>query len=203
MVNRTISNPERVFHRLLVEANKSMSFKELLAEARSALQLARRGTENALEPETNPKALEINPDPASRCDGQPVPVSAELVEPEIDPLELALAPVPVTGAASHTAGLMGLAAEQKGTAGGSLAFETALIENVVKRVSFGGDRRRGVARLELDGDYAGTTLWVRGEGSALELEVRLGVGLESSDLPERLLDRLRARGLEVSAVDVR
>jgi hypothetical protein len=60
-----------------------------------------------------------------------------------------------------------------------------------------------VARLELDGDYAGTTLWVRGEGSTLEIEVRLGVGLESSDLPERLLDRLRARGLEVSAVDVR
>ena len=175
----------------------------MLAEARSALQLARRGTDSALEPETNHKALEINPDPASRCDGQAVPVSAELVEPEIDPLELALAPVPATGAASHTAGVTGLAAEQKGTAGASLAFETALIENVVKRVSFGGDRRRGVARLELDGDYAGTTLWVRGEGSTLELEVRLGVGLESSDLPERLLDRLRARGLEVSAVDVR
>jgi hypothetical protein len=97
---------------------------------------------------------------------------------------------------------LGVVAEPRG-AFGSLAFETVLLESIVKRVSWGGDRRRGVARLELDGAYAGTTLWVRGEGSALEIEIRLGAGLDSIDLPERLLGRLRARGLEVSAVDVR
>jgi hypothetical protein len=93
--------------------------------------------------------------------------------------------------------------EQKAQASAPSPFETALIESVVKRVSWGGDRRRGVARLELDGDYLGTTVLVRSEGTALEVEVSLGAGLASVDLPERLLDRLRARGLEVSTVEVR
>jgi hypothetical protein len=65
-------------------------------------------------------------------------------------------------------------------------------------VLWGGDRRRGVARIELDGDFAGTTIWIRGEGRALELDVTLGPGLEGSGLTERLIGRLRARGLAVT-----
>jgi hypothetical protein len=85
----------------------------------------------------------------------------------------------------------------------SPTIETPIIEHVVRRLFIGGDRRRGVARIDLDGDYAGTTLWVRGEGSAIELEVVLGPGLAADGLPERLLGRLRASGLEVTSLEVR
>lgn len=73
------------------------------------------------------------------------------------------------------------------------------MEQLVRRIVWGGDRRRGVARIELDGDFAGTTIWVRGEGRALALEVTWGPGIEGEALTERLLARLRARGLEVTA----
>jgi hypothetical protein len=83
------------------------------------------------------------------------------------------------------------------------SIEPALVEQVVRRLVIGGDRRRGVARMDLDGEYAGTVVWVRGEGRAVELEVVLGPGLSENGLPERLLARLRARGLDVSSVEVR
>jgi hypothetical protein len=202
MVNKVLSTPEGVSNRFLSRENKSISFKQLLAEARSMLHPVKRDAWSVSELPDSPKAPEINPDPAARREEQAVPVSAEPGLSEIDPLELALAPMPVPNAAPHPGSGLGVVAEPRG-AFGSLAFETVLLESIVKRVSWGGDRRRGVARLELDGAYAGTTLWVRGEGSALEIEIRLGAGLDSIDLPERLLGRLRARGLEVSAVDVR
>jgi hypothetical protein len=74
---------------------------------------------------------------------------------------------------------------------------------VVQRICIGGDRRRGVARIDLDGDYAGTTVWVRGEGRAIELEVVLGPGVSAAGLPERLAFRLRAKGLDISSLEVR
>jgi hypothetical protein len=149
------------------------------------------------------KAQEIRPDPAGQHPGCPLPVSVEPRPGEIDPLELNLAPplAPLVTAAPHPVGGAGSApAEGKPAA---QPFESALVENVVRRIVWGGDRRRGVARLELDGDYAGTTIWVRGEGRALEVEITLGVGSESNALPARLLARLRARGLDVADVAVR
>jgi hypothetical protein len=118
---------------------------------------------------------------------------------EVDPLEFALAqsqnphhaPSPATNETS------GRATER------GLCIETALVQEVVRRVSWGDDRRRGVARIELDGALSGTTIWVRGEGRALELEVSFGPGLEAEGLVERLLRRLRARGLDVTELEVR
>jgi hypothetical protein len=119
----------------------------------------------------------------------------------LDPLELSLA---APGPAARLPPPDGLALEPKGipvTAPASI--EPALVEQAVRRLVIGGDRRRGVARIELDGDYAGTTIWVRGEGKAIELEVVLGPGLEAEGLPERLLGRLRQSGLDVCSLDVR
>lgn len=120
---------------------------------------------------------------------------------ELDPLLLALcppmSPLPPVAADAPL--------DSSGVKGGACAqaAEAALVEQVVRRVVWGGDRRRGVARIELDGDFAGTTIWVRGEGRDVALEVDLGPALSSRALPERLVERLRARGIEFTSVVVR
>jgi hypothetical protein len=118
----------------------------------------------------------------------------------VAPLEFALAE-PCGAPTSAT--LAGLSETSGRVTERGSSVEFALVEAVVRRVAWGGDRRRGVARIELDGIFSGTTVWVRGEGRALELEVSLGPGVEAALLPERLLGRLRARGLEVTGLDVR
>jgi hypothetical protein len=81
--------------------------------------------------------------------------------------------------------------------------EVAIVEEVVRRIAWGGDRRRGVARIELGGEHLGTAIVVEGEGRALTLSVELPPGARVTELPERLAERLRARGLEVTHVEVR
>jgi hypothetical protein len=127
------------------------------------------------------------------------PDDADSTGARLDPLVLSLAP---PGPSMRLVPPEGLALEPRGAPATSI-IEPALVEQVIRRLVIGGDRRRGVARIELDGDYAGTTIWVRGEGKAIELEVVLGPGLESEGLPERLLGRLRASGLDVCSLDVR
>jgi hypothetical protein len=84
-----------------------------------------------------------------------------------------------------------------------LGSEVALMEEVVRRISWGGDRRRGAARIELGGTMAGTTIVVHGEGRTVALDIELGPGADAGALPARLAARLAARGLEVRSVDVR
>jgi hypothetical protein len=86
-------------------------------------------------------------------------------------------------------------------AGGAL--DAVLAAEVLQRVAWGGDRRRGVARLELGGDLAGAVVGVRGEGREVALELTLPAGRSASDLPERLGARLAARGLVVRELVVR
>lgn len=143
----------------------------------------------------------------SRADLGPVvserglPGEKDSSAPSVDSLELLLAaagppmrPLPIEGSLLDQPG-------KPMTPGSSM--DPALVEQLVRRLIIGGDRRRGVARLDLDGDYAGTTVWVRGEGSVVELEVVLGPGRSTDGLPERLLGRLRARGLDVTSLEVR
>lgn len=73
------------------------------------------------------------------------------------------------------------------------AAAVAAIERVVERLSFGGDRRTGVARIELGGVWTGTVLVVRASGREVRLE--LAGGPEAAALAERLAARLRSRGL--------
>jgi hypothetical protein len=146
-----------------------------------------------------PTDIEIVPRTAERPGDRSLALPVPPEGRDIDPLELTLAqpsnPHPVPSLAPNETS--GRATER------GLFIESALVQEVVRRVSWGGDRRRGVARIELDGAFCGTTIWVRGEGRALELEVSFGPGLESDGLAERLLRRLRARGLDVTEFEVR
>jgi hypothetical protein len=146
--------------------------------------------------------MEIVLGTAERPSDRPLALPAGPAGREIDPLELTLAqpPNPHHGPSRVLHELYetsGRATER------GLSIETALVQEVVRRVSWGGDRRRGVARIELDGAFSGTTVWVRGEGRSVELEVSFGPGLESDGLAERLLRRLQARGLDVTELEVR
>jgi hypothetical protein len=77
------------------------------------------------------------------------------------------------------------------------------VEEAVRRIAWGGDRRRGVARIELGGEHLGTTVVVQGEGREVSLSIELAPGRDAGSLPERLAERLRARGLSLRDVDVR
>jgi hypothetical protein len=204
MVNRLEFSAPRVLHRNEASPNKAISFKQLLDDLRSVLQGGKRPQAAGPRPELAEKPEEIRADSAGQRLGSALPGSVEPRAGEIDPLELSLAPPlpPLAFGVAPFSGGAGSALEGK-PAAASPAFESALVESVVRRVVWGGDRRRGIARLELDGDYAGTTIWVRGEGGALEVEIALGSGSQSSALPDRLLARLRARGLDVERVAVR
>ena len=77
------------------------------------------------------------------------------------------------------------------------------LEEAVRSIAWGGDRRRGVARIELGGEHLGTTLVVQGEGREVSLSIELAPGRDAGSLPERLTARLRARGLSLRDVEVR
>jgi len=121
---------------------------------------------------------------------------ADAAEPDLDPLarSLALPGAMTTPPSAPSATPVASAVPD--------AADTRALEDAVRRIAWGGDRRRGVARLELGGSYEGTVVTVRGEGRdvALKLEVRPGTNVNR--LPERLVERLEARGLTVTEVEV-
>jgi hypothetical protein len=123
---------------------------------------------------------------------------ADDVAPQVDPLALSLACAgggPATAPEPY--------ASHFGVTPTGAAIDVALAAEVLQRVAWGGDRRRGVARLELGGDYAGTIVVVRGEGREVALELTLPAGRSAGELPERLAARLAARGLVVRELVVR
>ena len=122
---------------------------------------------------------------------------------EVDPLELSLS-MPLGGAQPWVPGPVSSALlDASSAARPLLAADVALIEEVVRRISWGGDRRRGAARIELGGAFTGTTIVVHGDGRAVTLDIELAPGADAGVLPARLAARLAARGLEVRSVDVR
>lgn len=71
-----------------------------------------------------------------------------------------------------------------------------LVERWVRRVSLGGDQRRGVARLDIaEGRYAGAELLVSAEAGHVSVELTLPSGPADARLSERLRARLEGRGL--------
>lgn len=80
--------------------------------------------------------------------------------------------------------------------------DVSALEDAVRRIAWGGDRRRGVARLELGGSYEGTVVTVRSEGREVALRLEVRPGTDARNLPERLVERLKARGLTVTHVEV-
>jgi hypothetical protein len=71
-----------------------------------------------------------------------------------------------------------------------------LLAGLVRRAAWGGDRRKGSARIELSGALAGATLLVHSDGRAVSVEIELPVGLGSgaAGLERRILERLERRG---------
>jgi hypothetical protein len=118
--------------------------------------------------------------------------------PLLDPLAMSLACV--GGGPVATAEAVAAPAAATPVSG---AFDVVLAAEVLQRVAWGGDRRRGVARLELGGELAGAVVVVRGEGREVTLELTLPAGRSAGELPERLAARLAARGLVVRDLVVR
>jgi hypothetical protein len=71
-----------------------------------------------------------------------------------------------------------------------------LINGLARRVAWGGDRRKGSARIELsEGPLAGATLIVHAEQRSVSVELELPPGASSAgDWPRRILGRLEERG---------
>lgn len=73
-----------------------------------------------------------------------------------------------------------------------------LLPQLVRRIAWAGDRRRGSVQLELGaGRHAGTTVTVHADEGRVRVELH---GTDSDDLRERIETRLRRRGLEVVSV---
>jgi hypothetical protein len=146
------------------------------------------------------RALDFATDLDKRPTGQPNWASSERDSSKVEPLELALSRPP--GALPVSAAEISASAAG-GRSSTAASVDAALVEQIVRRVVWGGDRRRGVARIDLDGALSGTSIHLRGEGRELELELELGPGVEGTALAERLLERLRARGIAIARWDVR
>ena len=71
-----------------------------------------------------------------------------------------------------------------------------LLSGLARRVAWGGDRRKGSARIELsEGALAGATLVVHAEQRSVSVEIELPAGAGATGgLQQRLLERLEARG---------
>ena len=74
-----------------------------------------------------------------------------------------------------------------------------LLTGLARRVAWGGDRRKGSARIELsEGALAGATLVVHTEQRSVSVELELPAGARGTGLEERLRERLEARGFSAN-----
>lgn len=71
--------------------------------------------------------------------------------------------------------------------------------SVVRRIAWGGDKRKASVRMELGGGLDGAVVLVHAEEGKLQVEVDGPAG-EVDQFRERITDRLRRRGLDVSEV---
>jgi hypothetical protein len=70
-----------------------------------------------------------------------------------------------------------------------------LLSGLARRVAWGGDRRKGSARIELSqGALSGATLIVHTEERAVSVELELPPGVAGQGFEERIQERLEARG---------
>jgi hypothetical protein len=75
-----------------------------------------------------------------------------------------------------------------------------LVERWVRKVSLGGDVRRGVARLEIGGGrFAGAELLVTAEAGRVAVELNVPEATDPS-LAERLRSRLERRGYSADVI---
>jgi hypothetical protein len=78
------------------------------------------------------------------------------------------------------------------------------VEELVRRISWGGDRRSGTARIEFGaGGLEGGSIVVHALGRQIQVDLDLPAGFDGRALEQRLRERLEARGLEVTAFTAR
>jgi hypothetical protein len=102
---------------------------------------------------------------------------------------------------------VGSGAAQRDVAAGA-PVPTAVLEEIVprlvRRIAWGGDGRRGTARIELgSGALADATLLVETNGGDVRVELVVPAGVAVEPLRARLKARLEARGLRVGELVVR
>lgn len=79
-----------------------------------------------------------------------------------------------------------------------------MMTKLVRKVAWGGDGRRGTARLELGaGDLAGATIVVQSDHGALSVDVELPPGAPADVWRERLEKRFKGRGFDLVELNVR
>lgn len=112
---------------------------------------------------------------------------------EVDPLEVHLS--------SPAANLAPQQAESPQRAS---AWVDQLACELVRAVAWGGDRRRGAARLELGGArFGGTRVTIRADADGLTVELDAPPQVDAAELAVRLRERLEKRGLLVRSVTER
>jgi hypothetical protein len=79
-----------------------------------------------------------------------------------------------------------------------------LFSQLVRRVAWGGDRRKGTARIEFgSGELSGATLLVEADQNELKVDLELPPGVPAEPWRERLAARLQERGFNVRELSVR
>jgi len=79
-----------------------------------------------------------------------------------------------------------------------------LVSELLRSIAWGGDRRRGTARIELgSGRYGGTTLKVDVVDDGVRVVLEAPPGVDTEALGARLAERFEARGLRVDSLLVR
>lgn len=74
-----------------------------------------------------------------------------------------------------------------------------LLSGLARRVAWGGDRRKGSARIELsEGALAGATLVVHTEQRSVSVELELPAGTRTHGWEARLTERLEGRGFSAN-----
>jgi hypothetical protein len=79
-----------------------------------------------------------------------------------------------------------------------------LITRWVRRIAWGGDGRKGSARIELGaGALAGAVIVVQADAGQVSIDIDLPPDADASAWRDRLRERLNGRGLSVAELTVR
>jgi hypothetical protein len=75
---------------------------------------------------------------------------------------------------------------------------------LVRRVAWGGDARRGTARIEIGaGEWAGAAIVVHAVERQVAVEIELPPGARLEAWRERIAERLSERGIALSELTIR
>lgn len=77
-----------------------------------------------------------------------------------------------------------------------------LIPELVRRVQWSGDGRKGAVRMELAGAMEGSTLLISADAGRVRVHLDVPAGVDASGWQERITQRLAARNIPTDSVEV-